>query len=279
MKIVCMRQTGTQKHQFGILANCSQLVHVLPDAADWETALRQANTGERLEPTVELEEVELLAPVPNPQKIICVGKNYAQHAREMGSEPPELPVIFNKFPTALNHPGAAVLLPKISKAVDYEAEMVVVIGAGGKNISRAEAFGHIAGFCCGNDISARDWQKGKPGGQWLLGKTFDGFAPIGPWLVTPDEVDFENLDIQLRLNGQVMQESNTKHLIFPVDFLISHISKFFELLPGDLLFTGTPAGVGAGRKPPLFLKDGDEIEVEITGLGVLKNSMMSSPAV
>ena len=112
-----------------------------------------------------------------------------------------------------------------------------------------------------------------------MGKTFDGFAPIGPWLVTPDEVDFENLDIQLRLNGQVMQESNTKHLIFPVDFLISHISKFFELLPGDLLFTGTPAGVGAGRKPPLFLKDGDEIEVEITGLGVLKNSMMSSPAV
>ena len=278
MKIVCMRQTGTQKHRFGTLANCGQLVHVLPDAADWETALRQANTGECLEPTVKLQEVELLAPVPNPQKIICVGKNYAQHAREMGSEPPELPVIFNKFPTALNHPGAAILLPEISKQVDYEAELVVVIGTGGKNIPRAEAFGHIAGFCCGNDISARDWQKGKPGGQWLLGKTFDGFAPIGPWLVTPDEVDFENLDIQLRLNGQVMQESNTKHLIFPVDFLISHISQFFELVPGDLLFTGTPAGVGAGRKPPLFLNADDEIEVEITGLGVLKNSMVSSPA-
>ena len=111
-----------------------------------------------------------------------------------------------------------------------------------------------------------------------MGKTFDGFAPIGPWLVTPDEVDFENLDIQLRLNGQVMQESNTKHLIFPVDFLISHISQFFELVPGDLLFTGTPAGVGAGRKPPLFLNADDEIEVEIAGLGVLKNSMVSSPA-
>lgn len=278
MKIVHIR-SQKDGQQFGVLANCGQLVHLMPDALDLETALDLAGNVEEFVETVKLSEVELLSPVPNPQKIICVGKNYADHAREMGDEPPELPVIFNKFPTALNHPGGTIALPEISDAVDFEAELVVVIGTGGKEIPRANALAHIAGFCCGNDISARDWQKGKPGGQWLLGKSFDGFAPIGPWLVTPDEVDFENLAIELRLNGNIMQQSNTSHLIFPVDFLIAHISKFFELVPGDLLFTGTPAGVGAGRTPPLFLKTGDELAVEISGLGVLENTMVPSSAV
>ncbi len=223
---------------------------------------------------LEVSSLELLAPIAAPQKIICVGKNYADHAKELGGEVPEIPVIFNKFPTALNHPNASIPIPDISSQVDFEAELVVVIGKGGKAIEQARAFEHVFGYCCGNDISARDWQKGRPGGQWLLGKTFDGFAPIGPWLVTADEVDVSNLEIQLRLNGETMQRSNTKHLIFSVDFLISHVSKFCELLPGDLLFTGTPAGVGLGRKPPLFLKAGDHLEVEVEGLGMLKNQMV-----
>lgn len=223
---------------------------------------------------VALKDVRLLAPVDGPEKIICIGKNYADHAREMGGEPPSLPVIFNKFPTALNHPQGEVVLPAISDQVDFEAELVVVIGKGGRNIEQGSARQHVLGYCCGNDISARDWQKGKPGGQWLLGKTFDGFAPLGPWLVTSDEVDGDRLDIQLRLNGHVMQNSNTSHFIFEIDFLIAHLSKFCELKFGDLIFTGTPAGVGAGRTPPVFLSAGDVLEVEIEGLGVLENRVV-----
>ncbi len=223
------------------------------------------------EKSVAVADVQLLAPVTGSRKIVCVGRNYAAHAQEMGSEVKELPVIFNKFPTAIANPSDDILLPSISEQVDYEAELVVVIGKPGKNIPRENAWQHVLGFCCGNDVSARDWQKGRPGGQWLLGKTFDGFAPIGPWLVTPDEVDPENLDIQLRLNGQQMQMSNTKKLIFPIDFLISHISKFCTLETADLLFTGTPEGVGAGRTPPVFLRHGDVTEVEIAGIGTLNN--------
>ena len=274
MKIVRVR-IGEGESRFGILHECEQVISLFPEELTLETAIGFAKTGKQFEDQTQLSEVELLAPVANPQKIICLGKNYAAHAREMGGDPPELPVIFSKFSSALNHPHGTIELPEISDSVDFEAEMVVVIGTGGKYIKREDAISHVAGFCCGNDISARDWQKGKPGNQWLLGKTFDGFAPIGPWLVTPDEVDYENLDIALRLNGKVMQQSNTSDLIFPVDYLISHVSRFFELNAGDLLFTGTPAGVGAGRTPPVFLKPGDELEVEISGLGVLENSTVS----
>jgi 2-keto-4-pentenoate hydratase/2-oxohepta-3-ene-1,7-dioic acid hydratase in catechol pathway len=224
-------------------------------------------------PSVAINSVTLLAPIPSPQKIICVGKNYPDHAREMGGEPPVIPVVFNKFPTAINDPNATIQLPSISTKVDFEAELVVVIGRGGQDISIEDASQSIFGYCCGNDISARDWQKEKPGGQWLLGKTFDGFAPIGPFVRTADEVDAGNLNIQLRLNGEVMQSSNTRHFIFPIDYLVSHISQFCTLHPGDLIFTGTPAGVGAGRNPQVFLKPEDELEVKIEGLGELKNRL------
>ncbi|MFT5300460.1 MAG: 2-keto-4-pentenoate hydratase/2-oxohepta-3-ene-1,7-dioic acid hydratase in catechol pathway [Mariniblastus sp.] len=221
--------------------------------------------------------VTVLAPVVAPQKVICIGTNYADHAREMGGQPAEIPVVFNVFPSAIVGTGQAVVLPAISHQVDFEAELVVVIGTAGRNIPRAEAMDHVFGYCNGNDISARDWQKGKPGGQWLLGKTFDTFAPLGPWIATADEIkDPHVLDIQLRLNGEVMQDSNTSELIFPIDFLISHLSKFVTLIPGDLVFTGTPAGVGAGRTPQVFLKPGDEIEVEIEGLGVLANPVLAA---
>lgn len=223
----------------------------------------------------ELGSVELGVPVIDPQKVICVGKNYADHAKEMGGDAPEIPVIFNKFPSSLTTAGE-IFLPGISEKVDYEAELVVVVGRQGKNIAREDAFDHVFGYCCGNDVSARDWQKGRPGGQWLLGKTFDQFAPIGPWIITKDEVPNPNrLDIQLELNGTVVQSSNTCELIFPIDFLIAHISQFCTLEPGDLLFTGTPAGVGAGKNPPVYLKHGDETVVSIEGVGSLRNTFVS----
>ena len=223
-----------------------------------------------------LGDVRLLSPVQHPQKIICVGANYADHAAESGMAIPEEPIIFSKFATALCAPGDNILLPKVGAKVDYEAELVAVIGKQGKNIPQAEAMDYVAGYCCGHDVSARDWQKGKPGGQWTLGKGFDNFAPLGPYLVTSDEAgDPNNMRVQMRLNGRSMQDSNTSQFIFKIDFLISYISNICTLMPGDLLFTGTPPGVGAARKPPVFLKDGDVCEVEIEGLGVLKNPVVA----
>ena len=216
-----------------------------------------------------------LAPLDNPEKIICIGKNYADHAKEMGGAPPEIPVVFSKFASSIIGPSANIQLPAISDQVDYEAELVVVIGKRGRDISESNAMSHVFGYTCGNDISSRDWQKGRPGGQWLVGKTFDTFCPIGPWIVTADEIgDPHSLGIQMRLNGQVMQDSNTSQMIFSIPVLISHISKFVTLKPGDLIFTGTPDGVGAGRTPPVFLKPGDQVEVEIDGVGILQNSVV-----
>lgn len=214
------------------------------------------------------------APIRGSEKLICIGQNYAAHAREMGGDIPEIPVVFSKFGSAIAAPETNVVLPTISEKVDYEAELVVVIGSEGRNIAREDAMNHVFGYCCGNDVSARDWQKGRPGGQWLLGKTFDTFAPLGPMVVTRDEVpDPHQLSIQMRLNGETMQSSNTSDLIFRIDVLIEHLSKFVTLRSGDLIFTGTPSGVGAGREPQVFLKAGDQMEVEIEGLGVLVNGV------
>ena len=217
----------------------------------------------------------LLAPISDPGKVICIGLNYRDHALETNSPIPSEPVVFNKFPQCVVGPDDAVVLPKVSHEVDYEAELVVVIGKGGKRISKTNAMQHVAGYTVGNDVSARDWQKGRPGGQWLMGKTPDTFAPTGPHLVTADEVDPSNLKIGLRLNGETMQASSTRELIFGVDELIAHISQLVTLQPGDLIFTGTPPGVGAARKPPVFIQAGDLMEVEIEGLGVLSNPVVA----
>jgi len=225
------------------------------------------------------EQLQLLPPIPSPEKIICVGLNYADHARESGSQPPAEPVLFNKFPTAICAHGQPIVLPRLSREVDYEAELVVVIGTGGRQIPKARAKQHVAAYCCGNDVSARDWQLRKPGGQWLLGKSFDTFAPVGPVLITADEIaDPGNLRIQLRLNGQVMQDSSTAQLIFSVEELVSYVSGVCTLSPGDLIFTGTPSGVGFTRKPPVFLKPGDIVEVEIEKIGVLSNPVVAEEA-
>lgn len=227
-----------------------------------------------LGPQVSRNQVEWGTPIAMPEKVICIGKNYADHAKEMGGEAPELPVVFSKFASSLIPHEAAIRMPAISEQVDFEAELVVVIGREGRHIARERAMEYVLGYTCGNDISARDWQKGRPGGQWLLGKTFDTFAPLGPWLVTADEISNpEDLDITLRLNGQVMQQANTSLLIYSIDYLIAHLSQFFTLRPGDLIFTGTPAGVGAGRNPPLFLRPNDRLEVEISNIGILANTV------
>ena len=220
-----------------------------------------------------IPDAKLLAPVTDPQKVLCVGLNYADHARESGAAIPGEPVLFSKFPSALIGPGDAILLPsKLTQEVDYEAELVFVIGKRGRNVPKAQAFDYVAGYTCGHDVSARDWQLGKPGGQWMLGKTFDTFAPLGPALVTRDEVrDPHNLPIRLRRNGEVLQDSNTNQFIFKIDELVAYISQVMTLEPGDLVFTGTPPGVGFARKPPVFLRDGDVTDVEIEGVGVLSN--------
>jgi 2-keto-4-pentenoate hydratase/2-oxohepta-3-ene-1,7-dioic acid hydratase in catechol pathway len=245
--------------------------------ASGEEGLRRAAQLAAEAPELDAAAIKkLLPPVPDPRKILCIGLNYADHARESGATPPDEPVLFNKFPTALIAHGEPIVLPRVSQEVDYEAELVVVIGRGGRHIPRERAFEHVAGYCPGHDVSARDWQLHKPGKQWLLGKTFDTFAPCGPALVTRDEVpDPGKLRVRFRLNGETMQDSNTDQFIFPVDELVAYVSQVCTLEPGDLIYTGTPPGVGFARKPPVFLKPGDVAEVEIEGLGVLRNPVVA----
>ena len=219
----------------------------------------------------------LLPPVQCPEKILCVGLNYRDHARETGQNVPKEPLIFNKLTSSLLGHGEEIVLPAASRQIDFEAELVVVIGKRGHGISPEDAREHIAGYCCGNDVSARDWQKGKPGGQWLLGKSFDTFAPVGPWLVTADAVeDPGNLTVECRVNGTTMQQSSTANLIFPIERLIAYVSQVCTLEVGDLLFTGTPPGVGVARTPPVFLQPGDRVEVEIEQIGVLTNAVVAA---
>ncbi len=220
-------------------------------------------------------EVKFLAPVIDPRKIICIGLNYRDHAAESGAPIPKEPILFSKYPTALLGHGEPIVLPRVSQEVDYEAELVIVIGRRGRHLAPQQAPAYVAGFCVGHDVSARDWQLKKDGKQWMVGKTFDTFAPVGPVLVTADEVpDPHRLPIRLRLNGQTMQDSTTEQLIFGVGPLLAYLSQVFTLEPGDLIFTGTPPGVGFARKPPVFLKDGDVVDVEIEGLGVLRNPVV-----
>ncbi|MFL5240587.1 MAG: fumarylacetoacetate hydrolase family protein [Gemmataceae bacterium] len=221
------------------------------------------------------QSVKLLPPIPDPEKIICLGLNYRDHAAESGVPIPKDPVLFSKYATALIGPDDAIVLPSISQEVDYEAELVIVVGRSGRHIRPEDALSYVAGYTIGHDVSARDWQLKKDGKQWMAGKTFDTFAPIGPALVTADEVpDPHNLPIRLRLNGKIMQDSNTREMIFDVKTILAHLSKIFTLHPGDLVFTGTPPGVGMVRKPPVYLKAGDVVEVEIEGLGILRNPVV-----
>lgn len=215
----------------------------------------------------------LLAPVA-PPAIYAVGLNYKLHAEESGASLPEYPMIFMKAITAARDPGASIQLPRHlrSDEVDYEAELAVVIGRRCKNVSAENALDYVLGYTCANDVSARDWQIRKGGGQFCRGKTFDTFCPLGPELVTVDELgDGSGLRIRSRINGEVLQDSNTSDMIFPVPQLVAFLSGSTTLLPGTVILTGTPSGVGVARRPQRFLQAGDRVEIEIEGIGILAN--------
>jgi 2-keto-4-pentenoate hydratase/2-oxohepta-3-ene-1,7-dioic acid hydratase in catechol pathway len=221
-----------------------------------------------------LASVKLLAPIQQPRKLICVGLNYLDHAKETGQEVPTVPTIFNKFATAVIGPGDNVVLPKVSKAPDYEAELAFVVGLGGRHIPAENWRNHVFGYTIMNDVSARDYQRATS--QWLMGKTFDTFAPLGPWIVTADEIaDPHALDIQLEINGEKLQDSNTRELIFKIPDLIAFLSSVFTLEPGDIVSTGTPSGVGFTRKPPRFLRAGEEVVVRVEQIGELRNPVVA----
>jgi 2-keto-4-pentenoate hydratase/2-oxohepta-3-ene-1,7-dioic acid hydratase in catechol pathway len=224
----------------------------------------------------EEREITRRAPITRPSKIICLGLNYRDHAIESGAKIPTEPVVFSKYPTAVIGPNAPIKLPPDSQEVDFEAELVFVIGRGGRNIPEGDAMLHVAGYTCGHDVSARDYQIKRGGGQWMIGKTFDTFAPMGPALVTPDELpDPHHLRIRCRVNGQTMQDSNTEQMIFNVPQVIAYLSRVMTLEAGDVVFTGTPPGVGFARDPPIFLRDGDVAEIEIDGIGILRNPVQA----
>ncbi len=223
---------------------------------------------------VNLESCLWLPPVAQPEKIICVGLNYRDHAAESGMQIPTEPVIFSKYRNALVGAAGPVILPSNSGQVDYEAELAVVIGRRAKRVSEDEAAACIGGYTIMNDVSARDWQFRSS--QWLSGKSFDTFAPCGPFFVTPDEVpDPQDLNIRLTLNGRIMQDSNTSNLIFGVPALISYISQILTLQPGDIISTGTPSGVGFARRPQVFLRPGDVVEIEIENVGRMRHSCLA----
>jgi 2-keto-4-pentenoate hydratase/2-oxohepta-3-ene-1,7-dioic acid hydratase in catechol pathway len=218
----------------------------------------------------------VLAPL-QPATIYCIGLNYREHAKETGAKIPDYPIVFMKSPTAMQNPDGPIVLPRKlrSDQVDYEGELAIVIGRRCKNVSRAEALDYVFGYTIANDVSARDWQKTWGGSQWCRGKGFDTFCPLGPALVTRDDVkNPNNLALTTRVNGVVMQQSNTRDMIFPVAELIEFLSGSTTLEPNTLILTGTPEGVGMGRKPPVYLNPGDVVEVEIEGLGVLRNPVI-----
>lgn len=224
---------------------------------------------------VRLEDAQLMAPVLRPGKILCVGLNYRDHAIESNMAIPEVPTIFLKLPNAVTGPDAEIVLPQTSTQPDYEAELAAVIGRGGKNIRREDWKQHVLGYTILNDVSARDVQLATS--QWTLGKSFDTFAPIGPSIVTTDEIeDPHTLDIELSINGEVLQRSNTRHLIFKLPDLIAHLSSVISLEPGDIISTGTPAGVGLGRTPKRWLKPGEEIVIKIERIGELRNRTVAA---
>lgn len=231
---------------------------------------RVADVAEPGEPV----EASLLCPIHNPSKIVCLGKNYAEHAKEVGSDSPEKPLLFCKTRNALAGPLDPILLPESSRQVDWEVELALIIGKEGKRIHRDDAFDYIAGYTVMNDVSGRDAQFGDD--QWYRGKSFDTFAPMGPAIVTPDELgDVGNLRLTATVNGETMQDGNTRDLIFDIPYIVEYLSRDITLLPGDVISTGTPAGVGISRNPPVLLRDGDVVACTVEGIGTISNPVVA----
>jgi 2-keto-4-pentenoate hydratase/2-oxohepta-3-ene-1,7-dioic acid hydratase in catechol pathway len=223
-----------------------------------------------------LENVGLMAPVPRPGKVLCLGLNYRDHAAESGADVPEEPVVFSKASSSVIGTGEPIRIPEASNKIDYEVELAFVIGRTGRQVSAPRAMDYVGGYTVLNDVSARDYQMEKGGSQWTLAKSFDTFCPLGPWLVTPDEVgDPEDLRIECRVSGDLMQSSSTDQMIFGVAEVIEYLSRVLTLEPGDVVATGTPPGVGFVRTPPRFLRDGDVVECSVERIGTLTNPVES----
>jgi 2-keto-4-pentenoate hydratase/2-oxohepta-3-ene-1,7-dioic acid hydratase in catechol pathway len=240
-----------------------------------EAAIQRARAAlDQARQELDLSTVRLTAPLPRPGKIICVGLNYRDHAEETHQTIPDYPTIFSKYTSCVIGPDEPIVIPRVSDEIDYEGELGVVIGQRVRHVPQERALEVVAGYLPFNDVSARDYQRRTS--QWLMGKTFDTFGPMGPALVTADEVpDPHNLDIRVTVSGQVLQASNTRHLIFSVPYLIAYLSQVMTLEPGDVLSTGTPGGVGFARTPPRYLRPGDIVNVEIESLGTLTNPVVA----
>ena len=236
---------------------------------------RQALRSAAPELAIDLQQVRLAAPIARPGKIICIGLNYRDHAAESNAPLPEYPVVFAKYANTVIGPGDAIVLPRVTEQVDYEGELGVVIGRSARDVAEADALDYVGGYLPFNDVSARDYQMRTS--QWTIGKTFDTFAPMGPALVTADEVpDPHALDLRVTIGDEVLQNSNTRHLIFTIPHLIAYLSSVMTLEPGDVIASGTPAGVGAARNPKRWLRAGETVRVEIEGLGVLENPVVAA---
>ncbi|MGZ6022785.1 MAG: fumarylacetoacetate hydrolase family protein [Rhizomicrobium sp.] len=267
--------TGSQGPRVGVVSSGRVFDAITPLSlreiiADWPGARGALEAAVEQGEGIPLSSVKLLAPIARPGKIFAIGLNYADHIAESRMEAPKEQVWFTKAVTSINGPFDSVQIPKVSPFVDYEVELVAVIGKGGRHISKEKAPQHVFGYCVGNDVTERAWQHRTP--QWSLGKSFDTHAPIGPWITTSDEIrDPHALDIRCFVNGELRQNSNTRHLVFNVYDQIAQLSQAMTLEPGDLIFTGTPGGIGAAMEPRRFLKAGDVVRCEIAGLGHLEN--------
>ena len=279
MKLIKFGTQGSEKP--GVLLSNGTSIDVSACTPDFNEAFFESSGLHRLSSWLETHAAtapvvapgtRLGSPIARPSKIICIGLNYSDHAKESGMAVPAEPIIFFKSTTALTGPNDDLVIPAGSEKTDWEVELAVVIGKTARSVSESNAMAHVAGYVLHNDYSERAWQLER-GGQWVKGKSADTFAPLGPWLATTDEIpDPHTLRLWLKVNGETKQDGTTANLIFKIPFLVSYVSQFMTLLPGDVISTGTPAGVGLGFKPPQFLKAGDTIELGIDGLGVQKQT-------
>ena len=276
MKLVRFGEKGKEKPGLWKDGNIVDLKKIFPKIPDIGEVFFRQNWPEKIaeinDPGQTFKD-RIGCPIHAPSKIICLGKNYAEHAKEGGFENPENPLIFCKTPNALNGPFDPIILPKSSGQIDWEVELAIIIAKEGKRISKAEALDYIAGFTVMNDVSGREAQFSDS--QWFRGKSFDGFAPAGPFIVTPDEIgDVNNLRLTAKVDGEIMQDGNTRDMIFDVSTIIEDISEDITLIPGDIISTGTPAGVGIFRDPPVVLKPGNVVECYIENIGTIVNKVV-----
>ncbi len=276
MKLVRFGEKGKEKPGLWKDGNIVDLKKIFPEIPDIGEVFFRENWLEKIaeinDPGLTFKD-RIGCPIHAPSKIICLGKNYAEHAKEGGFENPEKPLIFCKTPNTLNGPFDPIILPKSSGQIDWEVELAIIIAKEGKRISRAKALDYIAGFTVMNDVSGREAQFSDS--QWFRGKSFDGFAPVGPFIVTPDEIgDVNNLRLTAKVDGEIMQDGNTRDMIFDISTIIEDISEDITLIPGDIISTGTPAGVGIFRDPPVVLKPGNVVECYIENIGTLINKII-----